>query len=216
MTLIRLQRRVSVIVLILAGVCSVFCQNAAIRFYSKVNDPVSFAWPPAVLRVGSLGFTQALSDLLWITIVTAYGAPQLTVSDYRRLSGLLDAVTRLDPNWYFPHYFATIVLAQNHETLPQANTIAERWIQHHGGDWRLYFLLGYNAYFLLDQAFDGGKYFALAAQFPEAPHYLRSLAKRLLADRNQKHTIDELSEILNQITDPTLREMILKQIKVER
>jgi len=168
------------------------------------------------MKMASLGFDTVLADVLWVRAVLYFGEHFLTDQDYRWLYRILDATTTLDPQNIMAYRFGGTLLALGEDDVEKSMELLKKGIRNNPDkDWRLYFLLGYNYFYYLEDHASAAKYLEKASRMPGHPDYLPRLAARMYAKANQLDTaIEFLREMYGQYEDPSIKETIEKRIAV--
>jgi tetratricopeptide (TPR) repeat protein len=168
------------------------------------------------LRTAALGFDAVLADLLWMRAVVYFGGHFLTDKDYRWLYHILDAVTTLDPKNILAYRFGGSLLALEENDAERSIAILKKGIQNNPDeDWRLYFLLGFNYFYFLEDHVEAAKYLERASRMPNHPKYLPKLAAKMYAKAEKIDTaIEFLEEMYQQHDDQNVKAAIAERITI--
>ncbi len=175
---------------------------------------------PEVARATALGFDAVIADYYWLQAVQLVGSTRIVEQKAHLLGPLIDVVTTLDPWVDHPYRFAAVWLTDSEASVRKANELLRRGIDHHPGDWRNYFHLGFNHFFYLGEAEPAAAVLEQAIDLPKAPRYLRRLVARLKSAVGGLETAEVfLHGLLLEAEDETLREQYEKallEIETER
>jgi hypothetical protein len=175
---------------------------------------------PEVARATALGFDAVVADYYWLQAVQVVGSARIVEGKAYLLGPLIDVVTTLDPWVDHPYRFAAVWLTDSEASVRKANELLRRGIDHHPGDWRNYFHLGFNHFFYLGEAEPAAEVLERAIDLPGAPRYLRRLIARLKSEVGGLETAEAfLHGLLFEAEDETVRqqyEKALAEIATER
>jgi len=168
------------------------------------------------LRTAALGFDAVLADLLWTRAVVYFGGHFLTDRDYRWLYSLLDATTTLDPKNILAYRFGGSLLALEENDVEKSIAILKKGIRNNPDeDWRLYFLLGFNYFYFLEDYAEAAEYLEKASRMPDHPKYLPKLAAKMYAKAEKIDTaIEFLEEMYQQHDDQNVKAAIAERITI--
>lgn len=134
----------------------------------------------ALLHAVSLEHRLAFADLAWLDVVQAIGASAVAEkTNWDRVFATSNIATDLDPKFLTVYDAGATVLAVWGRRVDEANILLEKGHRELPGQWRLPFLLGYNAFFLRGDAGRGADWLERASQIPGGPSYLAALAGRM-------------------------------------
>jgi hypothetical protein len=175
---------------------------------------------PEVARATALGFDAVIADYYWLQAVQLVGSTKIVEQKSYLLGPLIDVVTTLDPWVDHPYRFAAVWLTDSEASVRKANELLRRGIDHHPGDWRNYFHLGFNHFFYLGEAEPAAEVLERAIDLPNAPRYLRRLLARLKGEAGGLETAEAfLHGLLLEAEDESVREQYekaLAEIATER
>jgi tetratricopeptide (TPR) repeat protein len=168
------------------------------------------------LRAASLGFHAVLADVFWARTVVYFGGHFLTDQDYRWLYRILDATTTLDPKNILAYRFGGTLLALEEDDVEDSIKLLKKGIQDNPDeDWRLYYLLGFNYFFYLEDYATAAKYLEKASTMPGRPNYLPRLVARMYAKGGRMETaIQFLKETYHQYEDENVKESIAGRLNI--
>ena len=166
------------------------------------------------LKTASLGFHAVLADVLWARSVVYFGGHYLTDKDYRWLYHILDATTTLDPKNILAYRFGGMLLALEHDDVEKSITLLEKGVRDNpDADWRLYFQLGFNYFFYLDDYANAAKHLEKASRMPGHPAYLPRLTARMYAKSGKADmALEFLQETYKQYDDEKVKQAIAGRI----
>lgn len=155
--------------------------------------------PEGALKVASLGYREALADLIWVKTVLYFGERATTSRDYRYLKRYLDAVLALNPRFRTVYFWAGGVTIYNlnritNESVWTSIKYLEKGLKFFPGDWEILFSLANN--YLRELKTDdpeqaarwrqkGANLLWKAAHLGEGPAYLHSLAAKVWSERGR-------------------------------
>lgn len=98
------------------------------------------------LREATVGFREAVADYLWFRFIQYYGAFEKGNNDLRYFDILVDAVTRLDPQFVEAYHFASLVAWSNLGSFPHSIDLLKKGILHNPDVAKLPFQVGFTYY----------------------------------------------------------------------
>ena len=168
------------------------------------------------IKTAALGFEAVLGDILWARAVVYFGGHYLTDKDYRWLYHILDATTTLDPKNVLVYRFGGTLLALEEGDVEQSIALLKKGIQNNpDADWRLYFSLGFNYFYFLEDYGSAAKYLEKASKMPGHPPYLPRLVARMYAKAERIDTaIEFLRGTYSQYDDQSVKEVIAQRVNI--
>lgn len=168
------------------------------------------------LKTVSLGFDAVLADVFWARSVVYFGGHFLTDKNYRWLYRILDVTTTLDPKNILAYRFGGILLALEGNDVEKSIALLKKGIRNNpDADWRLYFLLGFNYFFYLENYAKAAEYLERASMMPGHPEYLPKLVARMYTKSGRADTaIDFLKETYYQSEDENIKMAIAERIAI--
>ena len=168
------------------------------------------------LETASLGFHAVLADVFWARAVVYFGEHFLEDKDYRWLYRLLDATTTLDPKNILAYRFGGTLLALEEDDVDKSIKLLKKGIRDNPNeDWRLYYLLGFNYFFYLEDHVTAAEYLEKAAMMPGHPAYLPRLVARMYAKGGKIETaIQFLKETYQQYEDENVKRSIEGRLNI--
>ena len=168
----------------------------------------------------TLGFRNAMADIVWLQAVQTAGNPQMTREEYSRLYNLLDIAVNFDPLFDVPYLLGGLTLSDSPDHGMEALRILDRGSAQFPNDWHYPFYKGYTLYFTIGDPVAAGEEMAQASRLPDSPAYLSGLASRMLSEGGEPETaIRLLASIIEKETDEPRRlalERRMKEVVVER
>jgi len=153
-----------------------------------------------LLRAATFGYANLASDGNWLDAIQYYGELSHENEDYRKLPGMLERVTELDPNFDYAYQFAGQSLPFHdgrdgkwHNTRA-AIRLLTKGMASQGQRWQIPWLLGYCLYTFQGRYLDAGHALLEATKRARAPAYLKLLAERLLAQGGDLTTAIDLTK----------------------
>ena len=144
---------------------------------------------PAAMTRMALSYDAVLADLYWIRAVQHYGGTRLSTDpekQYDLLYPLLDLTTSLDPRFNVAYYFGSTFLAEAPPNGPGRPDLAiallEKGLRAQPDQWEFVQWIGFVHYWWRQDYVQAGQWFLRAAEFPDAPFWLRQLAATTLAE----------------------------------
>ncbi len=141
---------------------------------------VRVALRPAASRALALEHSAAAADLVWLQVVQRVGGDRLGPQGWNSVEDLTELATDLDPLYFVVYESVTTLMTVTAKRGMSADRIALKGLAAMPGAWRLYFLIAYGAFFVDDEPYFASRWMSMAAECDGAPHYLASLAARML------------------------------------
>jgi hypothetical protein len=227
----------AVLALALLAVIPGLRNHAAARFESVRTDADRFYLPPPLwLRLFSLGFNEAVADLVWIKSIIHFGK-NFTIKDQERfVTNFVESAIELDPR-FRSIYVAGAVLTMyqdrgkpSKKTLLMAIDILERGHKEFPNDGNIAFNLGFAHYsdmwghistdlndpetkFHLER---GRKLIRKSALMPGSPPYAALYSLSLLSEETRADLrIEHLQALLVSETNPEIRKSLIEMLHEE-
>jgi len=190
--------------------------DQAISTRQRLGEKLIYIPSGRFLKTATLGFHAVLADLLWTRAVIYFGDHYHTDKDYRWLYSLLDATTTLDPKNILAYRFGGNLLALEGEDVERSIELLKKGIRNNPHeDWRLYFMLGFDYFYYLEDYVSAAKYLEKAARMPGHPAYLPGLVARMYAKGEKTDTaIEFLQEIQRQYDDENMKAAIDDRLNI--
>lgn len=179
----------------------------AIRGAGGNLDERVFLPDPEALRVATMGYQGAASDLLWVRTVLAFAdlVDRPDPEGTRWLRVMVQTVVSLDPGWRSSYMYGGGMLRSLNDIEGSDEVFAEG-VEHLPEDPTFPFALAMNAYLYREDLEDAVRYMEQAAALPRAPAWYRSAAAGFLDRRGQREAaLRYLEEEIEAESDPDLR-----------
>ena len=167
----------------------------------------------------SLGYKNALADVLWFNTINYFGEHYASDHNYKWLAHMCNLVTTLDPLAVHVYEFAALMLAWEAKNVEQSNAILTKAIhtpvlRDHPLLWKFYYLRGFNNSFFLDQGQLAARDFAIGAKLPNAHVILARLAAKKLstAANDPDSAIEFLRDMLRTTSDAYARRALIDRL----
>jgi tetratricopeptide (TPR) repeat protein len=183
---------------------------------SRMEEKLIYIPSAKFVKTASLGFHAILADLMWARTTVYFGEHSRTDKDYKWLYHLLDVVTTLDPENLLAYRFGGNLLALEKRDIEASIAILKKGIKNNPDeDWMLYFLLGFDYFFFLNDYVSAAEYLEKATKIPGHPAYLPKLVARMYAKSNKIDTaIQFLEGMYNQYKEPDVKASIAERLKI--
>ena len=150
--------------------------------------------PEAMKRL-ALSYESLLADIYWVRAVQHYGSTKLSSDpdkQYDLLYPLLDLTTSLDARFSVAYYFGSIFLAEPPPGGPGRPDLAiallEKGLRAQPQKWELAQAIGFVHYWSRQDYEAAAGWFARAAEFPNTPTWMASLAAVTLAEGGRRES----------------------------
>ena len=169
------------------------------------------------LRTISFGFEGFLGDILWFNTLNYFGKQIASGQDLRWFGHMCSLVTDLKPKTLQFYEFCGTLLSWVAKDATKSNAILQHGIEQFPDNWRLQYFLGFNTWYFLEDRVRAAEILRKAAEQPEAPPFLASLASRLLAsEQDPALAVQFLTEVLRNTKDPTARSQLIDRLRRAR
>jgi hypothetical protein len=175
--------------------------------------------PPATARLLSLGFNQVVADWYWVRALQYFSDPVQSLNRYRNLSDILDVVLAVDPDDQYVYKFGGLAIPYDVGRLNWANTdkaieLLERGVARFPRNWELHFQLGFYLLNFRKDPTAAAEQFAIAAQIPGSPAYLKLFAARLFSAGGELERAQVFAQtMLDEAQDPLERKHLEERIR---
>lgn len=189
----------------------------------RTTEP--YAPSPGAARIASLGYREALADLLWVRALVAFGSE--TDASPRSIRGLVEAIAALDPTFEEPMEWGALAMQSITMTLTQGDylqvlRVLDEAMARFPQNYHLPQRAG-EIYILRLKTDDpaqvrawkakGAELLARAARLPGAPKRLGSWVAQLQTELGQRdQAIRDLRELILYTTDPAARDRLLRRL----
>lgn len=189
---------------------SVGAQVARERWFPRDTVAESVLYVPSgtVLQRLALSYDALLADVYWIRAIQHYGGTRRSQDPNRKfdlLQPLLSITTALDPKFNIAYRFGAIFLSEAPPGGPgrpdQAIALLERGLEARPGNWRYMQDIGFIHYWWRRDYRAAAEWFDRAADQPDGPWWLRSMAAVTVAQGGDRQASRALWQSLAQNAD---------------
>ena len=150
------------------------------------------------LRLASLGYQNALADILWFRTIDYFGKHFRGDRLYPWLARMCDAVTDLDPRAQHVYSFAGFILTWEAQTPDDGIRLLEKGVAQFPDSWQLHYYLGFTRFYFKDDVEGAVPHLRRAAELPGTHPYVSRLAAMLYT---QHYGTDMAREFLEELRD---------------
>lgn len=133
------------------------------------------------LQSFSLGFGNAISDLLWVRLLQEANHKKLTAPGVSWEYAQLNAITNLDRNYARAYEFGSAFLSIFRQDKVGAKDILHKWTVNFPLMWKAHYIYGFHLYNEMGLYTEASKEILLAATLPLSPGWLNALGVRLMS-----------------------------------
>jgi len=189
-------------------------QAIASRAYASISEKMMYLPSGKLIKPLAIGMDAALADILWARTVVYFGGHYVSDKDYKWLYHNLDIITTLDPKFVLAYKFGGMMLSLEADQVHRSIALLEKGIKNNPDSWQLYFVMGFNHFYFMDDAASAAKYFEKAAQLPGHPAYVPRLVARMHAKSGKLDVaMAFLEEIEKEYDDATIKSAIAGRYK---
>jgi hypothetical protein len=154
--------------------------NAIMEVGSKADSSMVIVPKYEALKYLCGGNEQLIADCWWLSFIQYYGDVKKRKADHNKYSfDYLNLITRLDPKFTQPYWFAAFAIGADAGQPELAKQIIDRGIQANPDSWYVPFIGGINQYLFANNDKEAARYYRLAAQHVDAPMWIGRQAKIL-------------------------------------
>lgn len=172
----------------------------------QLNEPVAAVaeedpvYLPDVrfLRLVSLGYHNALADVLWFRTINYFGKQFRGQRLYPWLARMCDAVTDLDPRAEHVYAFAGFILPWEAQMPDDGIRLLEKGVEQFPDSWQLHYYLGFTHFYFKDDLAGALPHLRRAAELPGAHPYVSRLAAMVYSQQYGTAMAREFLEDLGQ------------------
>lgn len=208
------------LVVTLLAAASIFWSRGQLRSIQE-SVSVSIDSPPLYLpkvnkvRLVTLGFDHFAADILWFNTLNYFGKQMATERDYRWLGHMCELVTDLNSNTRPIIEFCATMLAWVADDKDQSSLILKKAIKAEPKYWRHRYLLGFNYWYFHENYEAAAKTLQDAAQLPDSPPFVASLAARITANEGSPQiAVAFLQNLLRREKDKNARKALEEKLKL--
>lgn len=184
-------------------------RQSEVREYSPLYLPDA-----RFVRLITLGHNTLAGDLLWFNTNSYFGRQMAEHRDVRWLNTMCDLITELDRRNSNYYEFCSSLLSWVANDPPASNRILDRAIRFNPGNWKYFYLRGFNYWYFLQDKKNAAEDFSQAAKLDGAPPLMASLASKLLFSTDDSAAaIELLSGLLRTTKDPSVRAVLIDKLK---
>lgn len=180
---------------------------------ARADEPVYL--PRAeYLRPMSLGWQNALADVLWFRTISYFGEHYRSDRTYRWLADMCELVTDLDPRAEHVYRFAGFILPWEANQADAGIRLLEKGARQFPDSWSLQYFLGFQAYFFKNDYAKALAHLRRAIQLPGVHPSVAQLIAVLAAEQyGPDTTLEFLSELQRNVDSPDLRALVAEKIQ---
>lgn len=170
--------------------------------------------PTRFLQAVSLGYEQALANLLWFRAINYFGRHYHSDRIYPWLATMCDAVTDLDPRAEHVYRFGGVILPWEADRIDEGIALLEKGVRNMPESWQLHYMLGFSYYFFRDDLDAASRSLRTATFLPGAPEFISHVAAIVdAAHRGAGRAVDFLTELEQHNVDDATRDVIRQRIR---
>ncbi len=169
------------------------------------------------LRPMSLGWQNALANLLWFRTISYFGQHYRSDRTYPWLAHMCDLVTDLDPRAEHVYRFAGVILPWEANQVDAGIRLLEKGLRQFPDSWMLHYHLGFHAYFFKNDYAAALRHLRQAMALPGAHPAIARLAAVLAAQQyGPETTLAFLDELRNDIDSADVRNVVVEHMREAR
>ena len=155
-----------------------------------------------------------LSSLIWIRTKYYFGSQSLNNKSFDDLLLLVDQITDLSPQWFYPYFFGGITLLLDADLPEEALFLVKKGRHFHADSWELSFLEGFIHWKSHGDFQKASRAIFSASQMEGAPEYFVPLAATLShRSGDVEMAVHYIQKAVARIMDPTQRMSLLKKLE---
>jgi hypothetical protein len=169
------------------------------------------------LRPMSLGWQNALADILWFRAISYFGEHFRSDRTYPWLAQMCDLVTDLDPRAEHVYRFAGFVLPWEANQADAGIRLLEKGARQFPDSWVLEYFVGFDYYLFKNDYPKALEHLRRAAQLPGVHPSVTALIAVLAAEHyGPETTVAFLSELEHDVDSQELREVVRENLQEAR
>jgi hypothetical protein len=167
------------------------------------------------VKLVTLGFDNAASDLIWFQTINYFGKQYKANSDFKWLYLMCDLVSSLDARQKHVYEFCGTLLSWMAKQPELSNQILTKGIAAMPQWWRLYYLRSFNNWYFLENMEVAQADLSHASRLPEAPLFLTKIASRMMiAGNNPQLAVDYLRDLIRNTRDKNVASALTERLKL--
>lgn len=175
---------VFLLVFLITGYILIFPAMERSRIPVKSMQARGMILPAPVVKLISLEFKTVVANFLFARASQYFGGKielrqSATIDDLKWFYRNILVIIELDPYLEDPYYFGNAFLSWDAGRYNEANQLLQKGSDARVWDWQFPFFIGFNKFYFLHDSKGGAEYLSIAAQRPNAPTFLPTLAARL-------------------------------------
>jgi hypothetical protein len=170
--------------------------------------------PSHFLKTVSLGYEQALADVLWFRTISYFGRHYQSDRIYPWLASMCQVVTDLDPRAEHVYRFGGVILPWEADRVDDGIGLLEKGVHNMPDSWQLQYMLGFSYYFFRNDLAAASRTLRTASFVPGAPAFVGHLAASIdAAQYGASSAVNFLSELERRDVNGEMREVIRQRIQ---
>lgn len=170
---------------------------------------------PSLAHTVSLGYRNAVADLLWFKTIAYFGSHIEGDRDVSRLDTLCSSIMALNPHAQHVATFCAQMLAWELAQPERANHFLSLAIERHPNDWMLYYLRGFFSLYFLKDRNAATSDLTRAASLPHCHPVVKRLAAKNIASLEGPQSAISFIDLLIDTETDTQTKQTLKRRREE-
>lgn len=200
----------------LAAAASALCRTRLDQMEAapKIESGPVYLPQAKYLRPMSLGYQNALADLIWFRAISYFGAHYRSDRTYPWLGSMCDLVTDLDPRAEYVYRFGGLILPWEAGHVDAGIEILEKGVRALPDSLQLSYILGFTYFFFKADNQKALVHLRHAAALPGAhPGIARMVALLSAETLAPEDSIRFLSDLESNVDSPKVREVIHENLR---
>ncbi|MCC6932273.1 MAG: hypothetical protein IT292_03345 [Deltaproteobacteria bacterium] len=206
---------------LLLSIIAIAISKPQLRAFQAEREKDQQELPPLYLpelrfiRPVSFGFENFFSDILWFNTLNYFGKQFQQGRDYKWLGHNCELVTSLDYRAKHAIEFCATMLSWSARDPERSNALLERAIKYNSDKWRYRYLRAFNYWYFLERRDLAREDLMQAANLPDAPPFLATIASRMLAtDEDPNLAIGFLTNMIKTTNDKNAKNALEDKLKL--